>query len=80
MSVIKNVFTRGLSVLLGVVFLALIVLTFWFEAGVIYGVALHFTPVAYAVILDIILLFVFYCVDLVLFTVLLALSFAFLFD
>ena len=80
MSVIKNVLTRGLSILLGVVFLALIVLTFWFEAGVIYGVALHFTPAAYAVILDIILLFVFYCVDLVLFTVLLALSFAFLFD
>ena len=65
MSGIKNILIRSLIVLLGIVI-------GWLEASLVYNVAIHVTPAAYAVILDLILLIFFYIADVLVFAFFLA--------
>ncbi len=56
-----------LSRVMGVMLFVVMGLTLYWEATIIYGVAVHVTPTAWAVVLDIFLLFLFYIFDSIVF-------------
>ena len=78
MSVIVGVILKGLNILEGIICLAAIALILYFEASFVYGFVMGAPSTISALMLLIIMVFIFYIVDLVVFAVLIALAYIFL--
>ena len=80
MSSVLGVILKGLNILEGVICLAAIALILYFEASFVYGFVMAAPSTISALMLLVIMVFMLYIIDLLVFTVLLSLASNFLLD